>query len=447
MLRPIAAVCCAILAGCLDFDRAHQRCRANGRCGDGGVAGGGAGGDAGGAAGGDAGGTAGGDAGGTAGGTAGGMAGGGAGGGGGGDAGGSAGGAAGGVYDGGTRCIGSARPRLQCGAPWVIADGGVFDHGALRALGDGLVAAYSVGQRVDAVQLSLDGGMRALVSEAASAPVDHISLAAEGDAWAMLYATTTVGQALRCFSGQGDGGTSVGATTTDLSAAVSVVRGAAGSFGWNISDGGCPTVLKTFTSNADSDHVNALHLTGTGSEGFRFTLTGYFNAFNGSVSVAAPLSDGGFDWNGEIRNQSAPYGHDALINTTRTHVQVVFSETEDLATSFHLAVRSLRLDLTSNFPQVTRVFYEPWNWAVTGCGAGCMGIAVTPFLEPRHTFVLFANDDPVISSRSASDAGWDIACETPLAATSVGAAWQGGQLRFLVVEPTKVSLYSCDVPP
>ncbi len=320
-------------------------------------------------------------------------------------------------------------------------------------LGDGLIAAYAAGPRVEAVQLSLDGGKRVLVSDLGASPVSTLSLAAEGQAWALVY-LTAVGQPLRCFSSFDVGGTSVGAASSTLGGAVAVssaggvavFRGSFTDVGWNVTDAGCPTSLRSFTPVAVPYSVDALHLPGTGLEGFRLTMSGYFNGTNGRTGVAIPQLDGGISERAVLHNEGAPYTHAAFLNALRTHALLTYLITPDLL-RFHLAVRSLPVDLTLPVQQTRAVLDEPYSWAVTGCGAGCMAIAFTPMFDPPHAGVLFTSDDPIVVSRSASDAGWDIACDTPLNASTVASEFLDGKLRFLVAQPGAVRLYTCDVPP
>ncbi len=442
MRRSTVLVCCAFLTGCLDYHAAYERCVAAGRCTDGGTAGSG-----GSSAGGGMGGGSGGEMGGGTGGSGGeGGEGGGGGSGGTGGSGGSGGGAP--VYDGGAPCASSRRPRLQCDAPWVVANGGPYDRPALAPMSDGLIAAWTVGQRVDLVHLTFDGGVWPVLTENAPAAVETLSLAAEESTWALLYGTST---ALRCFSSVADGGVSPGATGPTPSAAVAVTRdgGVAVVRGGptlsrGISSFGCPTSL--VGSTFGTDHVAAVHLPGTGTEGFRFTGAEGINASNGSISIVAPLSDGGFDYRAAGHNQ-VPLQHAAAVNAEGTHVVTAYIFTENFAASpvdYDLGLRSLPTNLAT--PAANLPFLdEPRGFGIAPCGDGCMATAFIPKGSPSHVSAFLSTDRQIMEARGAADAGWDVACAAP-PLTTVAVAWHDGRLRFLVTEPAKASIYSCDVP-
>lgn len=448
-MKRLLVLSCLLLAACFDFNK-PQDCRTSDTC-DGGTGGGATGGSNGGGA---AGGSAGGEAGGTA--TGGGSAGSGVGGGTTGSGGGTT-GSGGGIasYDGGPRCANSARPHLQCGAERVVATGGAYGNAILAPFPNGLAAAWTDGRQVELALLSFDGGMRRVVSEAAGADVSRISLSTEGNAWAMLYVTQE-GAQMRCFSSVGDAGVNVGAAAPDLGAgvavsnagAVAVMRGTAstrGTTAYAISPSGCPTALQQYTFTGDADFVNALHIPGMGTDGFRFTTSGHFNISNGTMNIVAPQPDGGLDFNTVIQNQSGPYDHASILSTFRTHALTAFAFTPD-GFEFDLGVRSLPLDLTAPVPEYVFVASEPSWWTASDCGAGCMATAWTPAQSPSHASVFLSTDDPVVQARGGQDAGWDVRCNVPLASTSIGAAYSASQLHFLIGEPSKVSVVSCDVP-
>lgn len=436
MLRSWVLAGCVGLSGCLDFGAAYERCVDRGRCG--GEGGGTAGGSSGGGAVSSGGGAA------TGGGTA--------GVGGGGSTGGGTSGTGGtGGYDGGSPCQGSPRPRLQCGAPWVIADGGIYKNARLAALPGGLVAAWSNGQRVELVELAFDGGVRQAVSDSAGAPVQRVALSSEGAAWALLYVTDT-GAPLHCFSSFDDGGVTLlnavnlgGAVSVSSAGEVAVVRGGA-PIAWGIGARGCPRSLALYDPIAEAFWTGAVHVPGTGAGGFRFTLSGSADGTQGSMSILRPLADGGME-DDPVTHLDAPVDHVAILNTAQTHAMGAFKFTTDNNTTFSLGVRSLPIDLTQPAMRSVPIVKDPFYWSASSCGFECLAVAWTPSLGPAHVSAFLSNDDPLIAPRGSMDAGWDVACSRPLSLTSVGVAYDGTQLRFLIAEPNVVSVVSCDVPP
>ncbi len=460
-MRAVAAPWVGLLAlvsaACLDFERTRLECRDAGRClgetGGGSAAGGGGSGGA--TAGGD---TAGGGAAGGA--TAGGGAAGGATAGGGTSGGATAGGGTAGggsaqAYDGGAPCASGVRPRLECDAPLTLADGGgAFDKAVLASLGDGLAAGWVTGGSTVVLQdVRFDGGRGLLLRDTAPAAVGRLALSAEGDAWALLLHTGT-SSPLRCYSSFDDGGVVPGnAASTSTGAAVAVastgevaVMRAGSPLQWAISDAGCPTSLRPFQQTSPTAYVGAAHLPGQGRAGFRFTSSGRIGLCQSGMARLDPLPDGG------LRETAAVHVNECVqdqVVSLSAQGDVLISTYDAFDSMNNYSVKTRLMPVAGALAPGPGVeLFGDWNsYGNAPCGDDCAATVWVPYALPSHVAVKFTSLGPGQSSRSASDAGWDVACSTAFQATTVASAWAAGRIHFLLTEPGAVRLISCRVPP
>jgi hypothetical protein len=355
-----------------------------------------------------------------------------------------------GPYDGGPRCASSLRPRLRCDPPLVLANTGAHANAVLQSLPEGLLAGWSTSTAVKLGRVHSDGGQERVVDVPATG-VARLMLATEGSAWALLYQGAS-NQPLWCYSGLDDGGVSPGASTAVSAVAVTAAGGVAVaiSTGSGLSAGltsaGCPRSPVHYAGSEGADWVGAVHLPGTGPEGFRFTSSALTNGYNGSVGIWAPAADGGLDNAMVIAHYQGIEDHAATLSANGQYAIISYSfyDTDD---HYHLGVRALATSLAQPVDSST-VLPDPasfWNNAT--CGPGCVATLWAPSNSPSHVAVVFTSDDSNTTALTTSPSGWDVACSTSLQNTSVAAAMHQGRLWVLVGEDTRARLFACDVPP
>lgn len=357
------------------------------------------------------------------------------------------------VYDGGISCAG-LRPRLRCDAPQVLESTGVFRGAALSQMRDGLVAGYLTASGVHVRLLPPDGGVVSLADEAVVGAAS-LDVAAEGEDWAAAWNTGSA-TAIQCVSNADTTPVTLSSPSTSDSFGVAVAAGGAVAIAaadptndrylhYAISTTGCPSALGLVTGETDVTYVRATHLPGTWVEGMRFTKSGQAVACSGSVAIFAPTADGGVSSVYTGVSQQCPKDHSSAVSSDGGLLLMTYLA-ETASGSATLVTRPLRTDIGGTSPTSLQIGPDATSWSSAPCGAGCSAVAWVPTgTLLRHAAVNFVSDDLFLNHRSASDT-WDVACNVPDTA-SIALAWHGGRLGVLLVEPSRVRLFRCDVPP
>ncbi|MBI3184798.1 MAG: hypothetical protein HYZ28_21890 [Myxococcales bacterium] len=435
-----ALVASVLFTACFDFDDAYSRFCARASCEDGGATtdGGGSGGG-GGSDGGDA--------------TDGGLI----------DAGSDAGPPDAGAYDAGPPdagppCTGSSRPRLFCQPPLVLeADAGLgLSFAVVAGNDDGFLVAYS-GQgtapagRVELKLVSLDGGVRRLRSLATPAPIRYLALSGAASHWAMSYVDD--GTLVHCHHSSGDAGVAIGPSTRVDGTAISVSRAGdvgliarrefGGASHLATQAGGCPSSLRPYSFVVDVQGVGAGHMSGLGLEGFRFSVSGTANIYNGDVAILRLANDGGVEWAARWLQAEPYYDHAAVVSESGD-TMIVAADTDLPDGGSALMLKAMPTDLTPILAPSRKLIEAIRWWNITTCGAGCTATIATPKFAPGNIPVFFVGDDENLFDLGA--VGYDFACNKPFVNVTAGIGFSKGQLGILFTTPTRAEFSICRPP-
>jgi hypothetical protein len=308
------------------------------------------------------------------------------------------------------------------------------DGGFLAAWGD------SSQQLVKLLQVRVDGGSSALVSEASTAAVDVV-VGGAGEQWVLVWRDGN-GLPSKCTSSVDSGVVTIDSGMVDpIRQGVAISPGGAvGAIAFESSSSsawygqsalGCPVEYTTRRSAFNVvQGVNALR----GPSGFVYTLSA--DSVDGELHVFSAPDAGKLSFGLERMGD-----HSSAISDDGSFVQLVAGLTPD-----GLSLRSLLSNQTQPVqlsPTYTLGGDVAW-WNSYSCGSDCFAIAYVERTDAGQASVKVLFTDVTSTPRAVPV--YDAVCSVP-ATAGVAVGHYGDTLGVLVTRATSVELLLCDVPP
>lgn len=367
------------------------------------------------------------------------------------------------VYDGGTPCPGSNRPRLQCSPPINLGlDGGVF-YGWLGVNDDALLLAQ-IRPAVPGVELRrffADGGESADFWPTPSAATT-ISVSGAGSQWAVAWVSPTGGGSrdISCVSSSAPGVVSTVDAGVDVDeVSVSVTRlGGIGIAGREVNyntarmgadRAGCPTgytaMQKPGIYPLAATGVSATVLpSGTEVTDFRFVAVEDANTYSGGHGTFGFLADGGVEAAEYLQFGDPSYDVSAAMSGDGTVVMISYSGSAADG-GYSLNVKPMPTDYSSPSAVGREVLPEPRFWGSALCGPACYVSTAVLKYSPTTLRAAFVSADSAYADLAGGS--WDIACARSSSPTNAIPVTAFGKLYVLYSDPGQNQLYACDLPP